>query len=196
MAVFCLARFELVSLHGVTGLLFELLACVGGGVIIGLMVFGFLGRTAGLVAGLLAVLAMVVFATGFLRDYTVLLASLTAYGTSTLVCVLVSLMSRQAPFDFNLIRQRVGDYDGHEPDAGKANSGRPPALPYLDIRTEDQSMNWLLGFYVLVWPALTLGVLVIICAAVLRDRRKAKAEKRIWYSRLDMESDRDGSGSA
>ncbi|MCQ6261045.1 putative transporter small subunit [Alloalcanivorax profundimaris] len=39
-------------------------------------------------------------------------------------------------------------------------------------------MNWLLGFYVLVWPALTLGVLVIICAAVLRDRRKAKAEKR------------------
>ncbi|MAO60138.1 sodium:solute symporter family protein [Alcanivorax sp. ZXX171] len=125
MAVFCLARFELVSLHGVTGLLFELLACVGGGVIIGLMVFGFLGRTAGLVAGLLAVLAMVVFATGFLRDYTVLLASLTAYGTSTLVCVLVSLMSRQAPFDFNLIRQRVGDYDGHEPDAGKANSGAP-----------------------------------------------------------------------
>jgi len=61
---------------------------------------------------------------------------------------------------------------------GKRIRGRPPALPYLDIRTEDQSMNWLLGFYVLVWPALTLGVLVIICAAVLRDRRKAKAEKR------------------
>ncbi|MFG6138091.1 MULTISPECIES: putative transporter small subunit [Halomonas] len=39
-------------------------------------------------------------------------------------------------------------------------------------------MNLLYGFYVLVWPALTLGVLVLICRAVLRDRRDARREQR------------------
>ncbi|MDX1466434.1 putative transporter small subunit [Halomonas denitrificans] len=39
-------------------------------------------------------------------------------------------------------------------------------------------MTLLYGFYVLVWPALTLGVLVLICRAVLRDRRDAKREHR------------------
>lgn len=111
MVVFCMARFEWVPLEGISGLIFELLASIGGGVIIGLMVFGFLGRIAGLVAGVLAVLAMVVFATGELRDYTVLLASLTAYGTSTLVCVIMSLASRQPRFDFTTITHKVGHYD-------------------------------------------------------------------------------------
>jgi len=120
--LFCAARFELVDLAGPGGLFFELLASIGGGVIIGLMVFGFLGRTAGFIAGGLALIAMLVFATGFLRDYTVLLASLTAYGTSTLVCVVMSLTSRQKDFDFATIGERVGDYDAHdaEPDDGEA----------------------------------------------------------------------------
>ncbi|EWH03632.1 putative transporter small subunit [Halomonas sp. BC04] len=39
-------------------------------------------------------------------------------------------------------------------------------------------MTFLLGFYVLIWPAITLGVLVVICRAVMRDRRKAKEEQR------------------
>ncbi len=116
MVLFCVARFELVDLAGPGGLFFELLASIGGGVIIGLMVFGFLGRTAGFVAGALALVAMLVFATGFLRDYTVLLASLTAYGTSTLVCVVMSLASRER-FDFATIGERVGDYDAHEAEA-------------------------------------------------------------------------------
>ena len=90
---------------------FELLACIGGGVIIGLMVFGFLGRTLGIIAGVAAMIAMLIFATGFLRDYTVLLASLTAYGTSTLVCVVMSLSSRQERFDFATIGEKVGNYD-------------------------------------------------------------------------------------
>jgi len=111
MVVFCMARFEWVPLEGISGLIFELLASIDGGVIIGLMVFGFLGRIAGLVAGVLAMLAMVVFATGELRDYTVLLASLTAYGTSTLVCVIMSLASRQPRFDFTTITDKVGHYD-------------------------------------------------------------------------------------
>ncbi|WP_158773953.1 sodium:solute symporter family protein [Cobetia sp. L2A1] len=111
MVLFCVARFELVPLTGLSGLFFELLACIGGGVIIGLMVFGFLGRTLGIIAGVAAMIAMLIFATGFLRDYTVLLSSLTAYGTSTLVCVVMSLSSRQERFDFATIGEKVGNYD-------------------------------------------------------------------------------------
>lgn len=111
MLMFCAARFELVSIEGLGGLFFELLASIGGGVIIGLMVFGFLGRAAGFVASVLALVGMLIFATDFLRDYTVLLASLTAYGTSTLVCVVMSLSSREKPFDFKKIGERVGNYD-------------------------------------------------------------------------------------
>lgn len=111
MALFCVARFELIPLTGAGGLFFELLASVGGGVIIGLMVFGFFGRIAGMAAGVLALIAMLIFATGFLRDYTVLLASLTAYGTSTIVCIALSLASRQERFDFDTIGKRVGSYE-------------------------------------------------------------------------------------
>lgn len=30
------------------------------------------------------------------------------------------------------------------------------------------------GAYILIWPALTLGVLAVICGAVVRDARKAR----------------------
>ncbi|WP_240724612.1 putative transporter small subunit [Halomonas borealis] len=39
-------------------------------------------------------------------------------------------------------------------------------------------MTTLFALYVLIWPALTLGVLVLICRAVLRDRREAQKEQR------------------
>jgi len=55
---------------------------------------------------------MLIYATGFLRQYMVLVASLTAYGVSTIVCVVVSLMGDEHfDFDFDLIKQRVGNYD-------------------------------------------------------------------------------------
>lgn len=110
LILFCVARFELLPISGMTALFFEILASVGAAVVIGLMVFGFLGRKMGLAAAALILLLMMVFATGFLRQYMVLLASLTAYGASTVVCVIISLMSNER-FDFNLIQQRVGDYD-------------------------------------------------------------------------------------
>ncbi|MGP4713252.1 MULTISPECIES: sodium:solute symporter family protein [unclassified Psychrobacter] len=107
---FCIARFELVSITGFTALFFEVMASVGAAVVIGLMVFGFLGRKIGLVAAAVTFILMLIFATGFLRDYMVLLASLTAYGVSAVVCIIISLMSNER-FDFDLIKQRVGDYD-------------------------------------------------------------------------------------
>ncbi|GAA3722201.1 sodium:solute symporter family protein [Oceanisphaera sediminis] len=110
LLMFCIARFELLPMTGAIGVLFELLASIGGGVVVGLMVFGFLGTRAGFAAGIIAGVALMFFATGFLREYTVLLSSLVAYGVSTLVCVVMSLMQRQE-FDFALIAQRVGNYD-------------------------------------------------------------------------------------
>ena len=110
LLLFCVARFELVPIAGVTALFFEVLASVGAAVVIGLMVFGFLGRKIGMVAAVITLVLMLIFATGFLRQYMVLLASLTAYGASTVVCVIVSLMGDEH-FDFDLIKQRVGNYD-------------------------------------------------------------------------------------
>ena len=110
LLLFCIARFELIPIIGVTALFFEVLASVGAAVVIGLMVFGFLGRKMAVSAAALTLILMLIFATGFLRQYMVLLASLTAYGASTIVCVIISLMSNEH-FDFDLIKQRVGDYD-------------------------------------------------------------------------------------
>lgn len=118
LLLFCVVRFELLPITGFTALFFEILASVGGAVVIGLMVFGFLGRKIGIGAAAITLVLMLIFATGFLRQYMVLLASLTAYGASTIVCVIVSLMSNEH-FDFDLIKQRVGDYD-KKPDASQA----------------------------------------------------------------------------
>jgi len=111
MVVFCVARFELLEMTGLTVLAFEVLACVGGAVVIGLMAFGFLGRRVGLLAGAITLVLMLVYAIGFLRDYQVLVASLTAYGTSAVVCTVMTLLSKQERFDFDLIQRRVGNYD-------------------------------------------------------------------------------------
>ena len=104
--LFVVTRFELVSLHGAMALFFELLATLGGGVVIGLMAFGFFGRTAGLALGIVATLVLAPFAIGHLRDYAVLLSSLTAYGASAVVCTGVSLLSNER-FDFERIGERV-----------------------------------------------------------------------------------------
>ena len=38
--------------------------------------------------------------------------------------------------------------------------------------------EFIYGSYILVWPLLTLGVLAVICGAVIRDARNArKADK-------------------
>lgn len=118
LAAFCVARFELLPLTGIVAVFFELLASVGGGVVIGLMTFGFFGRRIGVIMGILAAIIMLFLSVGFLRDYTVLLASLTAYGMSTIVCVAMSLLSDQR-FDFDTIQQRVGDYNTADENASE-----------------------------------------------------------------------------
>jgi len=110
LVLFTIVRFELIPLTGVVAVFFELCAAVGGGVVLGLMVFAFFGRIAGITVGVLAALALVPFGVGFLRDYTVLLGSLTSYGVSAVVCVAMSLRSQER-FDFNLLAKRVVHFD-------------------------------------------------------------------------------------
>ncbi|WP_022727755.1 sodium:solute symporter family protein [Fodinicurvata sediminis] len=106
LVLFTIVRFELLPMEGVIGTFFEIIAGIGGGVVLGLMTFGFLGRVAGLVVGVVMTVLLTWYFIGFLADYTVLLGSLTAYGASTVICFLLSMASKHG-FDFNLISQRV-----------------------------------------------------------------------------------------
>jgi len=113
LVVFCLVRFGLVPLEGGSALVLEAFATIGAGVVLGLMAFGFFGLRAGLVVGGGAALLLAPFTFGFLRDYTVLLSSLNAYGVSTVLCTLLTLRSTEN-FDFNDIRRRVTNFDEDE----------------------------------------------------------------------------------
>lgn len=108
-AVFLLVRFDLLPLTGVMGYVLEILGCIGGGVVIGLMGFGLLGRRAGLVLGVLAAIALLPWALDHLRGYQVLLSSLLAYGVSAVVCTGVSLLNQER-FDFIQIGKRVTSF--------------------------------------------------------------------------------------
>jgi Na+/proline symporter len=114
LLMFCIARFELLPMVSAVAVLFELLAAVGGGVVLGLMAFGFCGRRVGLIVAAISAIGLAVLCVGFLRDYTVLLASLMAYGVSTIVCVVISLLS-SSEFDFSQIDQKVINYDPAKP---------------------------------------------------------------------------------
>ena len=123
LVAFCIVRFELLSLEGLIGGFFEIVAGVGGGVVLGLMTFGFFGRIVGLVVGVIASLVCTYYFVGFLHDYTVLLGSLTAFGASTAICVTLSMASKQV-FDFTLIGQRVTSFQGSDDDEQTASSRR------------------------------------------------------------------------
>jgi Na+/proline symporter len=111
LVLFVLVRFELIPLSGALGLPFEIIAAVGGGVVIGLMSFAFLGRIVGIVVGVIAALVCVYFFTGFMRDYTVLMGSLISFGASTILCIVITLIKPRTPeFDFSLIGQRVRNF--------------------------------------------------------------------------------------
>ncbi|MDX9874727.1 MAG: sodium:solute symporter family protein [Spongiibacteraceae bacterium] len=123
-ALFLVTRFELLSLQGAFAVLTELLASVGGGVVIGLMAFGFLGKVAGLTAGTVVGLVLIPFMVGFLRDYPVLLSSLVAYGASAIVTVAISLTSNKR-FDFDQLAERIGAFQTGDAAPADANRDQP-----------------------------------------------------------------------
>ena len=108
--LFLIVRFNWLPIEGAVAVFFEIFAAVGGGVVIGLMTFGFFGRTAGLILGVITAIVLVFFTVGFLRDYVVLLSSLTAYGASTIICTLMTLRSKAPNFDFDDIDRSVIEF--------------------------------------------------------------------------------------
>lgn len=110
LAVFFPVRFGLIELTGTLAVVSDGLAVIGVGVIAGLMAFGFLGRRAGLVVGVIAAGISLPLGMGFLHTYPVLTASLLAYAVSTILCTAISLGSR-AKFDFNTIKAETGRFD-------------------------------------------------------------------------------------
>ncbi|MET4061466.1 Na+/proline symporter [Arthrobacter sp. UYP6] len=110
LAAFIPVRFAWFSMDGATGYVFDAVSVLGIGIVLGLMVFGFLGLKPALFAGAAAAVAAAPFVMGFLHDYEVLTGSLVAYAVSTVVCYLMSARS-SSDFDFDLIQQRIGDFD-------------------------------------------------------------------------------------
>ena len=113
VALFAIARFELLPMEGLVAVFFEVCASVGAGIVIGLMAFGFFNRKVGLAMGMLAFAVALPYCVGFLRDYTVLLGSLTAYGASAVICTAISLFNRER-FDFSLLAKRVTSFQQDE----------------------------------------------------------------------------------
>lgn len=109
-ALFIVARFELLPMTGIIAVIFELIATVGAAVVIGLMTYGFFGRRAALIMGAIVGCVLTFYTIGFLRDYTVLMSSLTAYGASAVICTVMSLLSKEPRFDFNAIDERVIEF--------------------------------------------------------------------------------------
>lgn len=106
VTAFMLVRLGVIPLVGFAADFFEVVAGVGGGVVAGLMMFAFFGRRVGVVAGVIMSVVLAVYFQGFLRDYLELLASLTAYGVSAIVCVIVTLFNKER-FDFSVLSKRV-----------------------------------------------------------------------------------------
>lgn len=116
LAAFLPVRFEWIPLEGPLGLVSDVLATIGIGVVLGLMAFGFFGKRVALIVGTVATLAAAPFSIGFLHTYPVLSGSLVAYAVSTIVCVALTLPSRKPDFDFDVIKQRTGDFDSIDTD--------------------------------------------------------------------------------
>ena len=125
VALFVVVRFGLVPLEGWVATFFEVCATLGLGVVLGLMAFAFFSPAVAVAVGLLAILVAMPFILGFLRDYQVLLSSLTAYGVSAAVCVALSWRNSKR-FNFNLLAKRVTsfDYEIADPEAYAERHGR------------------------------------------------------------------------
>jgi Na+/proline symporter len=137
VALFIPVRFGWIPVEGAFGLVIDVLAVVGIGVVLGLMAFGFFGLRIGQIVGTVAALASAPFAIGFLHDYATLSASLVAYGASMLICYAMSVRSSER-FDFALIRQRTGDFDadGTAVTETSPDDDRPDRLDHPDPAPE------------------------------------------------------------
>ncbi|PLC50719.1 sodium:proline symporter [Pollutimonas subterranea] len=129
VALFTVSRFQLIPIEGAVAVFFEICASVGAGVVVGLMAFAFFNRKIAITVGVAVIVGSLPFTVGFLRDYAVLLSSLTAYGVSAMVCTAMSWRSNER-FDFDLLAVRVTSFHTDENEAAPVKPAfRPAADP-------------------------------------------------------------------
>ncbi|MBE7325301.1 sodium:solute symporter family protein [Nocardioides sp. Y6] len=116
LAAFLPVRFAWIPTGGAVGLVVDVLAIVGAGVVLGLMAFGFFGQRVGLAVGVVTAVAVAPFAFGAIHEYATLSGSLVAYAVSTLVCWALSVRSSEE-FDFDELSRRIDDFDDATPHA-------------------------------------------------------------------------------
>ena len=109
VVLFTIVRFELIPIEGAVAVFYEITASIGGGVVAGLMAFAFFRSRIAIAVGVIATAILLPNFIGFLREYIVLLGSLTAYGVSAVVCVVISLRSQER-FDFSVLAERVQSF--------------------------------------------------------------------------------------
>lgn len=112
--LFTIVRFELVPIEGPVAFFYEVTAAIGASVVLGLMTFAFFRKEVAYGVALIAFAVLMPFFHNYLRDYIVLLASLTAYGVSATVCSVMSIMSNER-FDFSLLAKRVTAFHEDKP---------------------------------------------------------------------------------
>ena len=126
LAVFIPVRFAWIDMSGAVGIGFDVLSTIGIGVVFGLMTFGFLGKRAALVVGVVSTLASAPWTIGMLHEYTVLSGSLVSYSVSTILCVALTMLNRDRRFDFAVIAETTGDFDDRDADDAPPASGETP----------------------------------------------------------------------
>ena len=109
VVLFTIVRFELIPIEGAVAVFYEITASIGGGVVAGLMAFAFFRSRIAIAVGVIATAILLPNFIGFLREYLVLMGSLTAYGVSAVVCVAISLRSQER-FDFSVLAERVQSF--------------------------------------------------------------------------------------
>ncbi|MBX6964489.1 sodium:proline symporter [Alcaligenes faecalis] len=125
VVLFTIVRFELIPIEGVVAVFYEVTASIGGGVVAGLMAFAFFRSRIAIAVGVIATAILLPNFIGFLREYIVLLGSLTAYGVSAVVCVAISLRSQER-FDFSVLAERVQSFHYDDTPAASKQKAREP----------------------------------------------------------------------
>lgn len=129
LAVFLPVRFSWIPVEGVFGYVVDVLAVIGIGVVLGLMVFGFSNIKVAKITGVLATVVSAPFAIGSLHEYATLCGSLVAYSVSTVICWAMSARQGES-FDFSVIAERAGSFDdGDAAAATPDETGEAPDVP-------------------------------------------------------------------
>lgn len=190
LAVFLPVRFGWIPVDGAFGIVVDVLAVLGIGVVLGLMVFGFLGARAAKTVGVLAVLVSAPFAIGSLHEYATLCGSLVAYSVSTVICWAMSVRQEEG-FDFSVIAERTGNFDdggaaatadgqGGTPSPAGPSAPEAPRTratsspPHTPSETRGGTVTVALSVYVLMWPVAVAVILFVISRGFFREWLEAR----------------------